>query len=142
MLYEAEEVLRLIPQREPVVMVSSLIDAGDNVCHTTLNVTADNYFVEDDGLMAETGLIEHIAQSASAFAGHKYLQQSLPAPIGYIGEVRKFHCYRRPAVGDELRTEIVFEAEAAGVTLMSGTTVCNGETVAETKMKIFVESAS
>ena len=139
MLYEAEEVLGLIPQREPVVMVSRLIDASGNRCHTGLSVTADNYFIEDDGLMAETGLIEHIAQSASAFAGHRYRMQSLPAPIGYIGEVRKFHCYRRPAIGDELQTEIIFEAEAEGVTLISGTTSCNGEIVADTKMKIFIE---
>lgn len=141
MLYKDEEIFNLLPQRAPIVMVDKIIDAEGDICHSGLTVKDSNYFIESDGLMAEPGLLEHIAQSASAFAGHRYVMRGEPAPVGYIGEIKNFKCYRRPAVGDELFTKIEFGAEVDGVTLMTGSTTCNGEPVAETRMKIFVEDA-
>ena len=139
MLYQGEELYKLMPQRDPIVMVDRILDAEGDVVHTGLAVTDRNYFIEEDGRMAEPGLIEHIAQSASAFKGHKALLAGEPLPIGYIGEVKKFHCYVRPAVGDELVTTITLGAEVNGVTLMTGETRCGEVLVADTQMKIFVE---
>ena len=139
MLYQGEELFKLMPQRNPIVMVDKILDAEGDVAHTGLTVTDRNYFLEEDGRMAEPGLIEHIAQSASAFKGHKALLAGEPLPIGYIGEVKKFHCYVRPAVGDELTTTVTLGAEVNGVTLMTGETRCGEVLVADTQMKIFVE---
>ncbi len=139
MLYQGEQLYKLMPQRDPIVMVDKILDAEGDVAHTGFLVTTANYFIEEDGRMAETGLIEHIAQSASAFKGHKALLAGEPLPVGYIGEVRKFHCYRRPAVGDELTTTITLGAEVNGITLMQGETRCGDTVVADTQMKIFVE---
>ena len=138
MLYNKETILQLIPQRNPIIMVHDLVDAEGDICHTTLSVEPDNFFMEDDGKMSEAGLIEHIAQSASAFAGYRCAIKNEPAPVGYIGEVKNFHCYARPAAGSILETEINFGAEVNGITIMSGSTKCNGELIADTKMKIFV----
>ncbi|MBP5214034.1 MAG: beta-hydroxyacyl-ACP dehydratase [Bacteroidales bacterium] len=139
MLYQGEELFKLMPQRNPIVMVDKILDAEGDTAHTGLTVTDRNYFLEEDGRMAEPGLIEHIAQSASAFKGHKALLAGEPLPIGYIGEVKKFHCYVRPAVGDELTTTVTLGAEVNGVTLMTGETRCGEVLVADTQMKIFVE---
>ena len=139
MLYQNEELFQLMPQRDPIVMVDKIYDAEGDTAHTGLSVTETNYFIEEDGLMAEPGLIEHIAQSASALMGHKALLAGQPLPVGYIGEVKKFHCYVRPAVGDELTTTINLGAEINGVTLMTGETRCGETLVADTQMKLFVE---
>ena len=139
MLYENEELFKLMPQRDPIVMVDKIHDAEGDTAHTGLLVKPENYFIEEDGKMAEPGLIEHIAQSASAFMGHKALLAGLPLPVGYIGEVKKFHCYVRPAVGDELTTTVTLGAEINGVTLMTGETRCGEMVVADTQMKLFVE---
>ena len=139
MLYQNEELFQLMPQRDPIVMVDKILDADGDVAHTGLTVSEKNYFIEADGRMAEPGLIEHIAQSASAFKGHKALQAGEPLPIGYIGEVKKFHCYVRPAIGQELTTTITLGAEVNGVTLLTGETRCGDVLVADTQMKIFVE---
>lgn len=139
MLYQNEELFQLMPQRDPIVMVDKIYDAEGDTAHTGLSVTATNYFIEEDGRMAEPGLIEHIAQSASALMGHKALLAGQPLPVGYIGEVKKFHCYVRPAVGDELTTTINLGAEINGVTLMTGETHCGETLVADTQMKLFVE---
>ena len=139
MLYENEELFKLMPQRDPIVMVDKIHDAEGDTAHTGLLVKPENYFIEEDGKMAEPGLIEHIAQSASAFMGHKALIAGQPLPVGYIGEVKKFHCYVRPAVGDELTTTVNLGAEVNGITIMTGETRCGETLVADTQMKLFVE---
>ena len=68
-----EDIKALIPQRNPIMMVDRLDSVdGDNAV-AILTVKVDNYFIEEDGKMAEPGMIEHIAQSASAFAGYRAL---------------------------------------------------------------------
>lgn len=39
-------------------------------CATSLYVRIDNYFMLPNGELSESGMIEHIAQSASALAGY------------------------------------------------------------------------
>lgn len=137
---EMVEITKLVPQRAPILMVDRLTDAADDVAAASFVVKADNYFLDDDGLLAEVGLIEHIAQSASAFAGYKaLLAGASEPPVGYIGEIKKFHCYRRPKPEEELRTTITMGAEVAGVTIIKGETQVNGEVVADTQMKIFIK---
>lgn len=130
---------RLIPQRDSIRMVDRLIEVKGDVAVTGLSVRADNYFIDEDGLLAESGLIEHIAQSASAFAGYRAISaDAAQPPVGYIGEVKKFHCYCRPQLGDELRTTITMGAEMAGITIITGETRVADEVVADTQMKIFI----
>lgn len=119
------------------MMVDALVRVDGDVCETELGVRDNNFFIEEDRLMSEPGLIEHIAQSASAFAGYRCVVKGEPAPVGYIGEVKKFHCYRRPAIGDLLETTITMGAEVNGITIITGETMVDGEVVADTQMKIF-----
>ena len=131
-------ITRLLPQREPILMVDELVHAEEDQAETSFEIRADNYFIEKDRL-AEVGLIEHIAQSASALAGYKAITAgATEPPVGLIGEVKRFHCYRCPRVGETLRTTIRMGAEVAGVTLLSGETRVQEEVVADTQMKIFV----
>lgn len=137
------DIKRLIPQRDPVMMVDRVTDVNGDVATTSLIVRKDNYFIDEDGLLAEAGLIEHIAQSASAFAGYRALEAgAAEPPVGYIGEVKKFHCYHRPSVGNELCTTITMGAEVSGITIITGETRVANEVVADTQMKIFVKENS
>lgn len=138
-----EDIKKLIPQRDPILMVDSLMEADGDVAVTCLSVRADSYFIDEERRLAETGIIEHIAQSASAFAGYRaMLAGAADPPVGYIGEVKKFRCYRCPQVGDELRTTITMGAEMAGVTIITGEVRLSGsnEIVADTQMKIFIKT--
>lgn len=136
------DIRRLIPQRDPIMMVDTLaeVDEDSGVALTHLTVRADNFFIHRDGLLSECGLIEHMAQSASAFAGYKVLSEKGTGdpPKGLIGEVKRFNCHRRPALGETLDTTITFGIEVAGVTLLTGETRVNGELIADTRMKIAV----
>jgi predicted hotdog family 3-hydroxylacyl-ACP dehydratase len=133
---------KLIPQRSPIMMVDELLRVVDDECVCQLEVRADNYFLEEDGQMAEPGVIEHIAQSASAFAGYLAVANgATEPPVGYIGEVKNFRLYSRPKLGDVLQTTITMGATVGGVTIINGTTVVAEETIAETQMKIFVRKS-
>ena len=76
------DIKSLIPQREPILLVDALVGVEGDMARTQLTVRRDNSFVGDDGLLAEPGLIEHIAQSASAFAGYKAMEAGASGPPG------------------------------------------------------------
>ena len=133
------DITRLIPQRAPILMVDALLEAQDDTATTCLTVRPDNYFLDEDGRLDETGLIEHIAQSASALAGYKALRAGAEQPpVGYIGEVKRFRLLRRPQMGETVITAISFGAETGGITLLTGETRVGDETVATTQMKISI----
>lgn len=135
------DIHRLIPQREPIMMVDRLaeIDEEGETALTRLEVRADNFFIHRDGLLSEFGILEHIAQSASAMAGLKWLEAGATTPpVGLIGEVKKFCCYRRPAIGETLSTQVTMGVEVGGVTLLTGETRVGDELIADTRMKIAI----
>lgn len=137
-MMRGKEILKLIPQRYPFIMVDEATDFTEDSCKTSLTVRYDNYFVIGGDELAETGLIEHTAQSASALAGYKNLEAE-SAPVGIIGEVKHFTCHRRPYVGEKLETTITFGMSFGNVTLADGETRIDGELIAETKLKIFIQ---
>ncbi len=136
---KGEDVKDLLLQRAPVLMVDALSDVNSDEARTSFTIRPGNFFLGEDGRLEAVGLIEHIAQSASAFAGYKAKQAgAVEPPMGYIGEVKNFRCRRRPQTGDELLTSIRMGAEINGVSLLSGETYLGEELVAETQMKIFI----
>ncbi len=134
-----EGLYQLIPQRPPIVMVDALWDASAIEAHTALTIAADNIFVAN-GCMQEVGLIEHIAQSAAAFAGYDTFQKGLPPRLGFIGEIKRFCLHGTlPQIGQTLRTQLTILGEAAGVTLMAARTSVDNVPIAECQMKIFLQ---
>ncbi|MBR7157184.1 MAG: beta-hydroxyacyl-ACP dehydratase [Bacteroidales bacterium] len=127
----------LIPQRKPIVMVDKLCSASAEGATTLLSIKEDNMFRHGD-VMCEAGIIEHMAQSASAMEGYKYKSEGKEAPVGFIGEVKKFTLNFLPKVGDTLSTEIKVVSEAMGITLISAQSSVGDEVAATCQMKIFV----
>jgi len=136
-----EEIKRLIPQREPMLMIDAFYEATDTEANTGVTVSEDSLLV-DDGMLSEAGLVEHIAQSASAFAGYKALMRDSTPPLGLIGEVRKCRISFLPRIGDALLTHIRIISEALGVTLIEAVTKVGDNISAECQMKIYIKPAS
>lgn len=133
------DIKKLLPQREPVLMVDELLDVNGDEAQTSFTVCPDCFFLDEDGRLEASGMIEHIAQSASVFAGYMAIHAGgTEPPVGYIGEVKDFQYYHGPQVGDELRTTVRLGAEAGSVMLLSGETRIGNEIVAKTHMKIFI----
>lgn len=141
-MLSGEDIFRLIPQRPPMVMVDTLYSADAATALTGLTIRQDNIFLTTVGgslVFTEPGLIEHIAQSAAAFAGYGYYMQGEPPKLGFIGEIKKCKIYCLPAVGSALKTSLTVLGEAGGVTLMQARTTLDETLVAECQMKIFIK---
>ena len=133
-----KDIYQLIPQRPPIVMVDVVWSATETGAETGLTVQPDNMFVRD-GLFSEPGLIEHIAQSAAAFAGYGTYIRGEEPKLGYIGEIKDCVFHDLPAVGSELHTVIRMVAQVQGISLISAATTVNGQPVAACQMKIFLK---
>ena len=137
-LFMGEELYKLIPQRNPIVMVDTFFCAEEEGAETGLHVQMGNIFCEE-GVLREPGMIEHVAQSAAAFAGYLPYTQGESPKLGFIGEVKKFKISRLPKVGEFLHTTLRVLGEAAGVTLIAAETKSNEEVLATCQMKIFIK---
>ena len=91
----------LIPQKDPIVMISSLETYQENALQSSFLVTKECIFIQDVEL-AETGLIEHMAQSVALHTGYSFYLQNffiifgglLASGIG-LGVISGFIAIRR-----------------------------------------------
>ena len=132
-------ILDLIPQRAPIVMVDEFRGIDNNVSRTRFTVYNDNIFV-NNGEFSECGLIEHIAQSAAARVGYIFKSKNLPIPIGYIGSINNFVIYQNPKVGEAINTTIEIIQEVFNITLIQAYCHIDGKEIASCRMKIFLEN--
>ncbi|MCR4994689.1 MAG: beta-hydroxyacyl-ACP dehydratase [Bacteroidales bacterium] len=140
MKYLGEDILRLIPQRNPMIMIDEFEPLDGECGRTALTVRSDNLFITPFHELSETGMIEHIAQSCSALAGYQSLQrETIHPPIGLIAEVKHFSCARRPRPSEKMVTTVTFHLHVGAMVMAHGTTTVNHETIAEAQLKIFVQ---
>jgi predicted hotdog family 3-hydroxylacyl-ACP dehydratase len=137
-VFRDAELFDLIPQRPPIVMVDLLQNVTDSEADTGLFIKEDNIFVHN-GRLHEPGLIEHIAQSAAAFAGFKGFASGEEPRLGYIGELKRLFLYARPSAGKCLSTHLRVLGEAGGITLLAAEVKDGEEMVAQGQMKIFLK---
>lgn len=133
----------LIPQRPPFVMVDDLEIISPEHCRTTLLIKEGNLLC-DETIFGESGVLEHIAQSAAAFIGDKSLREEGRIWPGYIGEIKNFNFLDSAKTGDVLTTEIRITTIFGDVTAIEAqTSVSSGadnyRPVARCGMKLFVD---
>lgn len=132
------DVLILIPQRPPFVMVDTLVSASGNTTLTTLLILPGNVLVSD-GELSEAGLAENIAQTAAAGAGYAAKQLGKPVQPGFIGAIKNLEVFALPKVGDIIETKVTIENQIFDVTIIKGKVTCKGEIIAQCEMKIFIQ---
>ena len=137
MLADKNELINLLPQKAPFVMVDCLYECDEKYIRTGFIPGADNIFSEG-GFFTEPGLIENMAQSAAAGTGFFYRSQNKPSPVGYIGAIKDFKLVRLPDINDALVTEIRVVAEVMNASVIRALVTCNKEEIASCEMKIFL----
>ena len=134
----AENILSLIPQKPPFVMIGQLLHSDEMITRSGFQVTAENIFTIN-GRFTEAGLLENIAQTAAARAGYIAQRDNKPVEIGYIGAVKNLEIFELPKTNDELITEIKIEDKVLNVSVISGKVWCNNKLIAQCEMKVFME---
>ncbi len=132
-----ENILALIPQRPPFVMIDELLFSDSKVTRSTFKIRKENIFVENDEL-AEAGLMENIAQTAAAAEGYISMRNNEPAHIGYIGAVHNLEVFFLPKVDGQLITQIKITEQVFNARLIEGAIFCNELLVASCEMKVFI----
>jgi predicted hotdog family 3-hydroxylacyl-ACP dehydratase len=134
-----KDILSVIPQRPPFVMIDELVGCDEFSSDTTLRVKQENILVYN-GELSEAGLIENIAQTAAAGVGLNAQQSGEPILTGYIGAVKNLEIFALPQTGDVIETRVTIETQVFGVTIISGSIRCKGTLLAKCEMKIFIKT--
>lgn len=133
---EEIDILELIPQRLPILMIDKLISFDEVITATKLVVRQDNLFYEN-GKFFEAGIIENFAQTCAARMGYiNKIINSDEVRLGFIGAIKNLKINFFPTLGDEIETKIKVMNEYFNITLVNAKSVCNGEVIAECEMKI------
>lgn len=138
---QAGHIVKLIPQRFPMVMIGSLLAYTESTVTVGFEITHDNLFV-NEGELQESGLLEHMAQSVAAHTGYSYYIRHEEAPTGYIGSIQKADIHRLPSVGEVLTTKVQVVQEFMGVTLVDIETYVATECIGRAQMKTVIVTTS
>ena len=128
-------VLDLIPQRPPFIMIDCLTHFDPVITSSRFTVRDNNLFFSEGRLLA-LGLIENIAQTCAARIGYINRLSNEVIKLGFIGAVRNLKIYKTPLAGDTIYTTITVKEEVFQMTLVDAVVKLNDETIAEAEMKI------
>lgn len=109
-----DQILEFIPQRDPIVMVSSLVDIQGKHSITEIMLSEGSLFATADGHISSYGVLEHIAQSYALVHGYVY-----GVCIGYIGRVRKLSIASLPVLNIPVRSYIEELHHMGNVTMIN-----------------------
>ena len=141
MLVSQENILELIPQRPPMVMVDCLVSCDEKQVVSQLTIREDNLFLGSRGFTS-AGMMEAMAQAAAARTGYLMKNREDGAnkkvPVGVIGSIKNFRLYFQPEAGSVLITTVYIEHEVLQATVVHGKTEVNGKLAAESDLQIFL----
>ena len=132
----AIEVHDLLPQREPFVMIGSLVHFDMKRTVTKTIIRESNIFV-DNGIFSATGMMENVAQTCAVRIGYinKYILKK-GIQIGVIGSIRNFEINSFPKSEDIITTTIDVRDEIFGMILADCKVMLGDEVIATTEIKV------
>ena len=131
-------VLDIIPQRAPVVMIDNLLHADIDKTISTFEIKSTCIFCNDSRLL-ESGLIENIAQTGAAGFGYLDKQQNKAISLGFIASIKNIVIHQLPKVGETITTEVINQEPIMGFNIILGKISLNNSIIASCEMRIFVQ---
>ncbi|MBN2668279.1 MAG: hypothetical protein JXR60_03535 [Bacteroidales bacterium] len=137
MILTKEDVLKLIPQDHPMVLVDELLSISDDGLQTSFFVEKDHLLVKDDFLMP-AALIENMAQTAAVLSGYEAKQAKRKAKKGFIGAIKNFEIHHPVSVGSLLTTDLRVTYKVFNASIVEGIIRSGEKIIAEGELKIFL----
>ena len=125
----------LIPQRNPIMLVDSLLESNEEKSVSDFEIRKDCVFVEN-GVLVSAGLMENIDQTCALRTG--YLNFGNKIRVGVIGGVKRFKVSRFPAVGERLITTVKEILYVDPALVVDAEVRAGDEIVASCEMKVFM----
>ncbi len=130
------DILTLLPQKPPFIMIDRLMQCDSVITRTEFLVKEDHLFFHN-GTLIDSGVVENIAQTCAARMG--YVNSILNAgdvKVGFIGAIKNLNIYKLPELGSLMKTEIEVKSEVFNILLVTAKVWVNMDLVAECEMKI------
>lgn len=131
------EAKQLIPHRGLMKLIDRLELYEPDDGRAVAVVKSDNLFLDRDGALDETVLVELLAQTAAAHSGYKALKSEGDAMAGFLVGVKDFRLYGRAKLNDELQLIIHRDFQMEQVTFLSGRVACRGQELASGVLKLW-----
>jgi len=126
-----------IPQREPMMMVDTLISHDEKETISSFTILKDNVFVENE-IFSEAGLLENMAQTAALGKGYEYGQNNEKPPIGFIGAVKNFEVFGLPHQLDTIETKATIKYQVLNASIVEAQVYVKNIKLAACELKIFI----
>jgi predicted hotdog family 3-hydroxylacyl-ACP dehydratase len=136
---EEYDILDLIPQRPPMVMIDQLTYSGEKLARGCLFIKESNVFCHE-GHLQEAGLIEFITQTAAAYEGYLQVSAQKEVKPGFLSVIKNLVIHSLPAINTEIQSEIKVENELLGYTIITGRILQNNSILAEGEMRFLMEA--
>jgi len=132
---------KLIPQKDPFVMIDKLLYFDQEKVISGFKVTSDNILTSGN-FFTEGGLIENMAQSIALHRGYRgYINRGKDQKpkTGFIGSIKHATIYKLPIIGTELITTVEIIAEIMQVSLVEiRVNDIEGNLIASSEMKTII----
>ncbi|HEA19584.1 MAG TPA: ABC transporter permease [Pricia antarctica] len=104
------DIKNFLPHREPMLMatVTPYLDEDSVITH--FEIKENCIFLNPDGYLSETGLLENAAQASTAIVGQRFFEDDDlegigNSIVGYISAIKKAHIHELPKVKELLVTK-------------------------------------
>ncbi|WP_179345191.1 hypothetical protein [Winogradskyella ursingii] len=124
---------QFLPHREPMIMVDGLLFYNEKKAISTFTILKENLFIEN-GYFAETGLIEHMAQTAALHVGYKNYSEKKPVKEGFIGAIKSCEIVELPQLNITIKTEVEITYEIAAMTMVKLKSMIDEKIIATAEM--------
>ncbi|WP_459209537.1 hypothetical protein [Aquimarina rhabdastrellae] len=132
---------KLIPQKDPFVMIDKLLYYADDKVISGFKVHADNPMANATHF-TEGGLIENMAQSIAlhrGYRGYRNAGKDNKPKTGFLGSIKYAEVFDLPAIGEEITTTVDIIAEIMNVSLVKiEVKNSEGKLLANSEMKTII----
>lgn len=135
---DSDLIKNLIPHREPMIMVDGLHYFDGEMAISKLTVLNSNIFLETNHF-SETGLIEHMAQSAALLTGYKHQMNNLPIKEGFMAIIKNLNIEKLPKTNEVISTEVQITYEIATMTIVNLISKVNETIIATAEMTLVLK---
>jgi predicted hotdog family 3-hydroxylacyl-ACP dehydratase len=132
-----ETIDTLLPHRPPMRWIDALTSVEPSKAISTTCFQADAFPV-NDGSVLECAMVECMAQTVGAAAGHlARLKEGGTVPQGMLAAVSNFRIHARPAAGKLLQIQVRELKRLGPLLLVAGEISCDGQVIAEGELTLY-----
>lgn len=129
---------KILPQRPPFVLISSMNDYSPTSASTVFTVP-ENHVLVENGMLSEAGVLENMAQTAAAQLGYTAYLNGVVAPLGFIAAVRNFEVTAFPRAGQNIETKMTYLNIVLNIQVVYTEVFLNEQKIASAELKIFIQ---